>query len=130
MSVFGSPTEGLSALVDHFIQPFVPNIPSYIRDAQDSLDRLHAICPLPVESMLCTIDVTALYPSIPHDDGLANLRNALLVDSIPTLTIDGICDMTELVLKRNVFEFNKKYFIQTSRTAIGTKLAPGYANLF
>ena len=130
VSVVGSPTEGLSELVDHFIQPFVPNIPSYIRDAQDSLDRLHAICPLPVESILCTVDVTALYPSIPHDDGLANLRNALLVNSIPTLTIDGICDMTELVLKRNVFEFNKKYFIQTSGTAIGTKLAPGYANLF
>ena len=38
--------------------------------------------------------------------------------------------MTELVLKRNVFEFNKEYFILTSGTAIGTKLAPGYANLF
>ena len=38
--------------------------------------------------------------------------------------------MTELVLKRNVFEFNKKYFIQTSGTAIGTKLAPGYTNQF
>ena len=38
--------------------------------------------------------------------------------------------MTELVLKRIVFEFSKKYFIQTSGTAIGTKLAPGYANLF
>ena len=38
--------------------------------------------------------------------------------------------MTELVLKRNVFEFSNKYFIQTSGTAIGTKLAPGYANLF
>ena len=112
VSAVGSPTEGLSELVDHFIQPFVPNIPSYIRDAQDSLDRLHAICPLPVESILCTIDVTALYPSIPHDDGLANLRNALLVNSIPTLTIDGICDMTELVLKRNVFEFNKKYLFR------------------
>ena len=38
--------------------------------------------------------------------------------------------MTELVLKCNVFEFNKEYLIQTSGTAIGTKLAPGYANLF
>ena len=38
--------------------------------------------------------------------------------------------MTELVLKRNVFEFYKENFIQTSGTAIGTKLAPGYANLF
>ena len=125
VSAVGSPTEGLSELVDHFIQPFVPNIPSYIQDTQDFLDKLHALCTLPVESILCTIDVTALYPSIPHDDGLANLRNALLVNSIPTLTINGICDMTELVLRRNVFEFNKKYFIQTSGTAIGTKLAPG-----
>ena len=38
--------------------------------------------------------------------------------------------MTELVPKRNVFEFNKKYFIQTSGTAIGTKPAPGYASLY
>ena len=80
--------------------------------------------------MLCAIDEIALYPSIPHDDGLANLRNALLTNSVPTLTIIGICDMKELVLRRNVFEFNKKYIIQTSGTAIGTKLAPGYANLF
>ena len=107
VSAVGSPTEGLSELVDHFIQPFVPNIPSYIRDTQECLDRLHALCPLPVESILCTINVTDLYPSIPHDDGLANLRNALLANSIPTLTINSICDTTELVLRRNVFEFNK-----------------------
>ena len=31
--------------------------------------------------------------------------------------------MTELVLRRNVFEFPQKYLIQTSETAIGTKLA-------
>ena len=130
VSAVGSPTECLSELVDHFIQPFVPNIPSYIRDTQDYLDRLHALCPLPVETILCTIGVTALCPSMPHDDRFANLRNALLVNSIPILTINGICEMTELVLRRNVFEFNKEYFIQTSGTAIGNKLAPGYANLF
>ena len=38
--------------------------------------------------------------------------------------------MPQLVLKRNEFEFNKEYFIQTSGTAIETKLAPGYENLF
>ena len=43
VSAVGSPTEGLSELVDHFIQPFVHNIPSYIRDTQDFLDKLHAL---------------------------------------------------------------------------------------
>ena len=118
MSAVGTPTEGLSELVDHFIQPIVPIIPSCIRDTQDFKDKLHALCPLPVDSILCTIDVTALCPSIPHDDGLANHRNVILQNSIPTLIISSICDMTEHVLRRNVFEFNKEYFIQTSGTAI------------
>jgi predicted GIY-YIG superfamily endonuclease len=38
--------------------------------------------------------------------------------------------MADLVLKNNVFEFNKEYFLQTSGTAIGTKMAPAYANIF
>ena len=29
-----------------------------------------------------------------------------------------------------MFELKKEYFIQTSGTAIGTKLAPGYPSLF
>ena len=64
VSAVASPIEGLSELVDHFVQPFVPNIPLYIRDAQDFLDELHALCPLPVDSILCTIDVTALCTSM------------------------------------------------------------------
>ena len=90
MSAVGSPTEGFSELVDHFIELLVPNIPSCIRYTQDLLDRLHALCPLPVESMLCTIDAATQCPSMPHDDRLANLRNAILVNSIPTITINGI----------------------------------------
>ena len=37
--------------------------------------------------------------------------------------------MTELVLEKNVFEFNSECFLQTSGTAIGTKMAPAYANI-
>ena len=36
----GSPAEGLSELVDHIIQPFVPNIKSYIiHDSQNRSNR-------------------------------------------------------------------------------------------
>ena len=37
--------------------------------------------------------------------------------------------MTELVLKKNVLEFSSECFLQTSGTAIGTKMAPAYANI-
>ena len=48
-SAVGSHTEGLSELVDHLVQLFVPNIPSCIRDTQDILDKLYALCHLPVD---------------------------------------------------------------------------------
>ena len=130
VSACGSATEGLSEIVDHFLQPFIPGIPSYIKDTDDFLRKIRAQGPLPPGSLLVTIDVTALYPSIPHHDGISALRTFLSERQLPPTTIDGICDMCELVLKNNVFEFNKEYFLQTSGTAIGTKMAPSYANIF
>ena len=38
--------------------------------------------------------------------------------------------LTRLVLELNAFEFNNEYFRQVSGTAMGTKMAPSYANLF
>ena len=35
-----------------------------------------------------------------------------------------------LVLKHNVFEFDEKFYLQIQGTAMGTKMAPVYANLF
>ena len=35
-----------------------------------------------------------------------------------------------LVLKNNVFEFNEQFYLQLQGTAMGTKMAPAYANLF
>ena len=45
------------------------------------------------------------------------------------IVVNGIHNMTEMVLKKNVFEFNSECFLQISGTAIGTKMAPAYANI-
>ena len=41
-----------------------------------------------------------------------------------------IIELLELVLTNNHFEFSGKYYHQLSGTAMGTKLAHSYANLF
>jgi hypothetical protein len=130
VSACGAPTEGLSEIVDHFLQPLMTTIPSYIKDTNDFLRKVRDLGPLPPGTLLATIDVTALYPSIPHDMGVGALRSFLSNKDLSRSMIDGICDMTETVLKNNVFEFNSEFFIQTSGTAIGTKMAPTYANIF
>ena len=41
-----------------------------------------------------------------------------------------IGELINIVLKHNVFEFNEKFYLQTQGTAMGTKMARTYANLF
>ena len=39
-------------------------------------------------------------------------------------------ELMSLVLKHDVFEFDMKFYLQIQGTAMGTKMAPAYANLF
>ena len=125
-----SPTEGLSEIGDHFLQPLISSIPSYIKDTNHFLQKLHSLGPLPPDAILVTIDVVALYPSIPHSDGLSALREFLELHNFPVSTSRALVDMAELVLTKNLFEFNKDFYLQLAGTAIGTKMAPAYANIF
>ena len=42
----------------------------------------------------------------------------------------SITELLELVLKRNNIQFNRANYLQIGATAMGTKLAPSYVNLF
>ena len=46
------------------------------------------------------------------------------------IPIEYLRRMLELVLKCNNFKFNRKHFLQVNGTAMGTRVAPTYANLF
>ena len=133
----GTPTEKISQFVDHHLRPLVPNIASYIKDTNHFLRKLKDVGTLPDGAILCTVDVVGLYPHIPHDEGLQALREALgLPDCMSSSGIgkeslkQDIVDFAEFVLKNNNFEFNGKHYVQKLGTAIGTRMAPSYANIF
>lgn len=69
-----TPTEKISAFVDHHLKPLVTSVPSYIKDTNDFLRKLIDIGTIPKEAILVTIDVVGLYPHIPHDEGLGKGR--------------------------------------------------------
>ena len=110
----GSATEGMSEIVDFFLQPYMPNIPSSIKDTDDFIRRIRNIIDLPSDVLLVTFDVVLLYPSIPHDFGLFAPKDFQLDRNLPAIVVNGIHNMTELVLKKNVFEFNFKLLAQQS----------------
>ena len=46
---------------------------------------------------------------------------------IPTETL---CDLLRIILTMNNFTFNQHHYLQIHGTAMGTKMAPSFANLF
>ena len=119
----------MSEIVDFFLQPYLPIIPSVIKDTDDFIRRTRNIIDLPSDVLLETFDVMSLCPSIPHDLSLRALNDFPSDSNLQTKVVGGIHTMTELVLINNVLEFNSECFLLTSGTAIGTKIAPAYANI-
>ena len=105
-------------------------VKSYIKDTNDFLSKLKGLNDLPEDFTLCTIDVVGLYPNIPHDDGLAALGRVLDKRQDPKVSTESLLELTECVLKNNIFEHDGRFFKQKQGTAIGTKMAPPYAILF
>ena len=85
---------------------------------------------MPLDFILCTIDVVVLYPNIPHKDGLEAIRNALDKRKDQTISTDSLILLAECVLKNNVFEHNMRYFKQLNGTAMEIKFVPPYVILF
>ena len=135
VSGVNGPTEKLSRLVDHWLQPVVQKLPSFLKDSTHLLQLVkhwnEHLSPLPPETLLVTIDVVALYPSIPIEEvGPAVIEN--LEDNRPSEIPDNttLIKIIEHVLQNNIFEFNGEYFKQLKGTAMGTPMAPTIANLF
>ena len=131
-----TPTERISEFVDHVLRPLIPEMGSYIKDTNDFLRKLGGLGRLPEGAILCTIDVVGLYPHIPHNEGLEAVKEALMAfEGSQGQHWEGsfnedIVAFTELVLKNNNFEFNDQHYLQKLGTAIGTRMAPSYANIF
>ena len=78
------PTERISAFVDHFLKPLVQNIPSYLKDTTDFINKIESLAPLPENSILVTLDVQSLYTNIPIPEGLRSAARALVHNREPT----------------------------------------------
>ena len=75
VSGIGTLTEYVSAYVDRELQPLLANISSYIKDTSDFLNKLSRFDNLPDNTILVTLDVAAIYSSIPHNDGIGACKN-------------------------------------------------------
>lgn len=118
------PIERISEFVDFRLQPLVTKLPSYIKDTT------HFIGPLPDGVLLVTLDISSLYTNIPRKDGIQACSEFLDRRVNPAIQTTRLCDLIRMILTNNTFAFNGQHYRQVVGTAMGTKMAPSYANLF
>ena len=78
------------------------------------------------------MDVTSLYTNIPQEKGITIVCNAdkLFHENKPPIPTALLKEMLGLILKENSFQFNGRHHLQTHGTAMGTKRAVAFANIF
>ena len=72
------------------------------------------------------MDVTSLYSNIPQEEGITVVCNAYEVFHENNPPIPTALSHT----KENSFQFNGRNYLQTHGTAMGTKMAVAFANIF
>ena len=132
ISANSSPTEVISAFVDTFLQPIVSKGASYIKDTTDFLNKIDQINIMTPDSLLVSLDVSSLYTNIPNREGVQATHQALLTHRglVNNPSNPSLAELLWLVLTLNNFRFNGKNYLQIGGTAMGTRLAPSFANIY
>ena len=125
----GSLTETMSALVDEILRKYSVLAKSYIKDTSHFLQVITKLKISPGD-ILATVDVTALYTNIPHQDGINKVLSFLRKNGASLQELEIVEHLLNHILKKNYFQFDNKTYLQISGTAMGTRCAPNYAIIF
>uniref|UniRef100_A0A803K106 Reverse transcriptase domain-containing protein n=1 Tax=Xenopus tropicalis TaxID=8364 RepID=A0A803K106_XENTR len=127
----GSLTSRAAEVLDKVISPLVQQTRSYVRDTTDFLQKLSEIGQLSDEFLLATFDVTSLYTSIPHVEGINAVKKLLCeCGQYSSVEVNFFVQILSFILQKNFFKFQDKFYLQIRGTAMGSKVAPAYANSF
>ena len=111
ISCSGALTEHVSEIVDCLIKPLLPHVTSYLRDTKDFVSKIREVDTYPNDTILASLDVIGLYPSIPHDDGIKALSQFLRRHGFSKTQTRDIRDLTHFILTHNHFEFNSEIYL-------------------
>uniref|UniRef100_A0A8C5P9J1 Reverse transcriptase domain-containing protein n=1 Tax=Leptobrachium leishanense TaxID=445787 RepID=A0A8C5P9J1_9ANUR len=123
-------TSRLPEYIDVLLQPIVKETLSYLKDTINMLQILDKV-KWDEDCIMVTCDVNALYSNIPHTMGLQTVREEIYNSkNFLDTQIDFIMGSIHFILNNNYFKFGDDFFLQKNGTAMGTKFAPSYANLY
>lgn len=126
-------TTALSRWLDLKLQAMLKThpLPTVISDSRTLVRAIESTC-FPSDCILVTADVNSLYTQIPTELGLDLVKMFLKEIKASTFDheIEWYVEILSIVLKNNYFRYREHVFHQLQGTAMGTPVAPTYANIF
>ena len=123
-----TPTEKMAEIQEKELNEYVESTPSYLKDTTDFLCELQEVVePLPKDSILFCFDDVKMYPSIPRGEGMQACQDALETSTDKTVGTEEVMAMIKTLLENNVFEYDRKEYIQTEGVTICSMLGRNFA---
>ena len=137
----GGPSERLAGFVDHFLQPRMKSLPSFLQDTKQTLQIIEQINEriekgeVSLDGVgLATMDLEKMYNNMPEQLGREACKTYVESTDFegggvnePQVSARSIMKALDLCIRKNFFEFNGKIYKQTRGVGTGIKLAPTYA---
>jgi hypothetical protein len=128
------PTHKISWMLAKFLKPLLSRVPSHLESSLQLIQRIQQRDQATKERFThpCSLDVVALYTSIPPQDAIRNIENMILQHDYeyPPLSTSDIIGLLKVVLENTYFCFNGRLFQQISGLAMGSSVSAILAILF
>ena len=137
VSACDSPTTALSIVLERILNQLLQFAPAHLKNTTECLSNIKQVYPnlcAPEGTILVTMDVVGLYPSIPITEGIQVVIETLQdhaheIDMLG-LSVNSIENLLQYVLTSNYFRFGSGIYRQVEGVAMGNNLAPPFAILF
>ncbi|CAJ0964531.1 unnamed protein product [Ranitomeya imitator] len=120
----------LAVYLEKILTPLIRLSKSFILDTGSFLNILKELGSIPTGAILVTMDVKDLYTSIPHIEGINSVHKLLTKSNFLPDQINLCVELLTIILTRNYFMFQDDFYLQVRGTAMGSNVAPPYANSY
>lgn len=138
VSSMNTPTTGISKFLDQLLRPLFDKHArsTTIIDGVNLIRRLDVYVTndyLKSTTQFCTFDITDLYTMLPQEESVSVLIEFLIehgYHKVKGVPIDAIHKLARIVLAKNVFVYEKKYYRQVLGGTMGSAFTLTLANIF
>lgn len=134
VSNVNGPTAKMAWLMATILQPLVHTVPAHLNNSLDLIEQISTI-PDDIKKVYkypFSLDVVALYPSIPPDQAIRNIEQKLENHQIPLygLQREHISEILTTILGNTFFTYKLRTYKQISGLAMGSSVSAILAILF